>query len=610
MCKRCETRAIKSGKAKYLAAAVYAATVLPVTFPSVNVGGDALSNADRLLTIWNSAHAAATQASDGDDKVRWTCPMHPHYIADEFGACPICGMDLVKLETGDVSGGPAAAEQRAIVTIAPEVIQNMGVRLGKAEPVRFGRNIRSYGLVEENERAVSEISARVEGWVEQLEITAVGDEVDAGQPLFKLFAPQLLVSQRDFLLSLNDPHTARGGLRQLKSYGVQERVLRQLEETGETMDLVPFYAERSGTVSVLNLREGAYVNRGMLLARIQDYSSVWLIVGVPEKDLSFITEGMQADVAFPNLPGREIQAKVDYIYPTIDGQTRTGRVRLVISNEDGVIRPGSYADVAFNVGVAERIAVPSEAVLKNGQGRHVVVSLGEGRFEPRRVQTGLISNGWAEIVSGVDAGENIVVSGQFLIDSESALRESFHKLERLQMPLSLLALNQNEFAMIDHLVDAALYMHEALVDGYDVDPAFLDAAISIRDLMWPRYGQTQLGFVIEDAVQALREAQDARTDSEIMGALSTLVESLRPWVIDGAPGHYQSKNLVLFEDTLGRPWLQLGTRAFNPYGTEAAQPVEYPSPAVEEEPSQDEPQEQVSELTVGASSAGDHNHGQ
>ncbi|MAH83537.1 MAG: hypothetical protein CBB68_04140 [Rhodospirillaceae bacterium TMED8] len=583
MCARCEKRSAKPGRTTTLALAFYAATAIPITGPEVPTGvggGVADQGFPSLIGSANAAEAKKTQEGDTD---KWTCPMHPHYIADEFGSCPICGMDLVKLETGDVGSGPAATEQRSIVTISPEVMQNIGVRLGRSEQVSFGRSIRSYGLVEENERAVSEISARVEGWVEQLKITAVGDEVKSGQPLFKLYAPQLLISQRDYLLSLEDPQMARGGIRQLKSYGVQDRVLDELKETRESLELVPFYAERSGTISVLNLKEGGYVDRGMLLARIQDYSSVWLIVGVAEKDLSFISKGMQANVVFPNLPGRETEAKVDYIYPTVDRQTRTGRVRLVISNKDGVIRPGSYADVTFDVGVLDRIAVPSEAVLKNGQGRYVVVSLGEGRFEPRRVRIGLTSKGWAEVLSGVDGGEDIVVSGQFLIDSESALRESFHKLQKLQLPLSLLKLTKNEFAMVDHLVDAALYLHEALVDGYDLDPEFLEPAISIRDFLWPRYGQTQLGFILDDAVQALRDAQKARTESEVQRSLRALVQTLRPWVIDGATAHYQSKDVVMFEDALGRAWLQLGERAFNPYGREDAEPVAYPEVETDEQ---------------------------
>ena len=562
------------------------------------------------VSVIGSAAAAGASTTEGAPNTRWTCPMHPHYIAEEFGACPICGMDLVKLASSPGALSAGSVEARAIVTIAPEVVQNIGVRLGKAEQVDFGRGIRSYGLVQENERLVSEITARVEGWVEDLSVTAVGDDVKPGMRLYKLYAPQLIVSQNDYIGSLNymgslnDSRLARGGLRQLRSFGVQERTLKQIEERREAFELVPFYAERGGKISELNLTDGAYVQRGMMLARIQDYSSVWLIVAVAEKDLSLIGEETGATVTFPNLPGEELQATVDYIYPTIDPDTRTGRVRLVIDNPEGRIRPGSYADVTFQVGTAPRLAIPSEAVLKNGQGRHVVVSLGEGRFEPRRVRIGLISDGWTEVLSGLDGGEDIVVSGQFLIDSESALRESFRKLERLKLPLSLLQLSRSEFAMIDHFVDAALYVHEALVDGYDVDPTFLDPAISVRDLMWLRYGDTQLSYVLDDAVAALRDAQNARTLSETRAALQSLVNALRPWVMDGAPGHYQSRDVILFQDTAERTWLQLSGRPFNPFGQEAADQVPFPEMTEPDAPSEAQPAEASAQVMKGRGHGG------
>ena len=362
---------------------------------------------------------AATGKDDGKS-TKWTCPMHPHYIADEFGSCPICGMDLVKLETGDTPApGSAQQDKRTVITIAPEVIQNMGVRLAPAESSRFGRLVRSFGIVEANERLQTDITARVEGWIEKLNVTAVGDEVEKDSLLFELYSPQLIVSQNDYLRSRGSRDSTNRGLNQLRSFGVQPKALDRIKGLKRPMERVPFFADRKGTVAELHLRQGTYVKRGMMLAKIQDYSSVWLMVSVAEKDLGFVTKQTPATVTFPNLPGRTVKAKVDYIYPTIDSKTRTGQVRLVLENKDGLLRPGSYADVSLEVGSEQRVAVPSEAVLKNGEGRFVVVSLGQGRFEPRVIETGLISGRWTEIKKGVTSGENIVVSGQFLLDSES-----------------------------------------------------------------------------------------------------------------------------------------------------------------------------------------------
>ncbi|CFX17896.1 Transcriptional regulator, Fis family [Candidatus Filomicrobium marinum] len=524
-----------------------------------------------------------SDAKKGD--VKWTCPMHPHYIASEFGACPICGMDLVKLESDGAAEAASEGQQRTAIVVAPETLQTMGVRIAKAEQTSFGRIVRSFGRISENERLQTEMSARTEAWIEDLRIRAIGDAVRKGDLLFTLYAPEFIVSQRDYLEALSGQSRTRiqSVETRLKAFGMQKRTIAELRHSREVMEFVPFYADRDGTVTMIDLRPGSYVKRGTILTRIQDYSQVWLMVSVSEKDLSFIEPGIPARVTFPNIPGREVFAKVEYVYPTIDPATRTGQVRLVLDNKDGQLRPGAYADVAFEVGTEQRLAVPSEAILKSGGARYVVASLGGGRFEPRTVTTGLISGRWTEIGGEIEAGDDIVVSGQFLIDSESALRESFRKLERLQLPLSLLKLDSAQFAMVDHFVDAALYLHETLTDGYQVEPKFLDPAIEVKTLLWPAFQHTRLAFVMEDAVKAIRDAQAAKTDSEVKAALATLVDAVAPWIREGAPDHYREKKIALWKDDgSARMWLQLEGRELNPYGKGSSSMISYSQPAPEE----------------------------
>ncbi|MEO0810117.1 MAG: efflux RND transporter periplasmic adaptor subunit [Pseudomonadota bacterium] len=559
------------------------------------------------------AKAGEAQAStpSAGQTTKWTCPMHPHYIADEFGPCPICGMDLVKLETGGQDFSAENAKARTAITIAPEVIQNMGVRLGKAERSRFGRSVRSYGIVHANERLQTEITARVEGWVEKLHVTAVGDEVKAGSRLFELYSPQLVVSQNDYLNFDGINGTKQRDLTQLRAFGVQPRAIALIERLKEPLQLVPFYAERDGVISHLDLKQGSYTKRGMILATIQDYSSVWLQASVAEKDLGFITIETPATITFPNLSGRSVSGKVDYIYPTVDRVTRTGQVRLVIDNSDGQLRPGSYADVSFEVNAQDRVAIPSEAILRSGEGKYVVVSLGQGRFEPRLIETGLVSGRWTEIGKGIEEGEEIVVSGQFLLDSESALRESFQKLQRLQLPLSLLKLNKTQFAMIDHFVDAAIYLHETLVDGYDPDPAFLDPVLEVRKLMWPRFKDTKLAFVLVDGANAVRAAQKAKSESEVQDALARLTNALRIWMLEGAPEHYKSRNVSLFTDKeSGRVWVQMQGRPYNPYGRGEVAEIAWPASKPETGTTPAEPAGTALQSTPKASDAdmkGSHN---
>lgn len=541
------------------------------------------------VSVGDFAPGAQAAEPKAEGKVqKWTCPMHPHYIASEFGTCPICGMDLVKLDTGasqasDASGAPG----RTSISIAPETMQTMGVRLAKAELSNFGRIIRSYGIIADNERLQTELTARLEGWIEDLRIRAVGDEVKAGDLLFTLYAPEFAVSQRDYLDALKGRDRTRieSVKTRLRAFGMQERAIDELVRKGQALDFVPYYADRSGTVAMIDLRPGSYVKRGSMLTRIQDYTQVWLMVSVPEKDLGFIAMGTPARVTLPNLPGREILSKVEYVYPTVDAKTRTGKVRLVLDNPDGQLRPGAYADVAFEVATEQRLAVPTEAILMSGGGRYVVASLGKGRFEPRAVTTGLTSGRWTEISGEIQAGDEIVVSGQFLIDSESALRESFRKLERLQLPMSVLKLTEAQFAMVDHLVDAALYIHEAIVDGYDVDPKFLEPAIEVKSLLWPAFQHTQLAFVMQDSVKELKKAQAARTSSELHAALAGLTAALRPWMHDGAPQHYAEKKVSLYRDAAtGRRWLQMAGKPVNPYGKGEAELVAWPERPTETEP--------------------------
>ncbi|ABK45870.1 transcriptional regulator, Fis family [Magnetococcus marinus MC-1] len=512
---------------------------------------------------------------------RYTCPMHPHYIADQMGSCPLCGMDLVPLAAGERPTSSSPDNPRNAVTIAPETIQNMGVRYGIPQWTEFGRRIRAFGMVMENERAQSVVASRVAGWIEKLQVTAVGDTIQQGMELYRLFSPDLVAAQRDLLSAAQQQGGGRlhAATQRLLALGVERRLINRWIAEKSLSERVPFYAEGSGTLSRLEVRQGSYVKPGMTLAVIQDYSRVWLNASVAEKDLSRITKQTPVRVLLPHLPGRKVATKIDYIHPIIDAASRTGTVRLLLDNQDGALRPGAYADVLFEVGVDRRLALPDGALLNDAQGYHVVLALGEGRFQPKAVKVGLSSGGFTEILEGLDEQQQVVISGQFLIDSESALGESFTKLERLKPPLNQLAPTPAQLAMLDHLVDAALYIHEAHIDGYAVEPTQLQPARDIKSLLWPHFGQTRLGAILTQAEDALSRAQQARTQAELLTALDQLVQALQPWIQQGAAQHYQAKGLHLFQHqgSPARYWLQLGAEAASPYGPGPSQAIPYPA---------------------------------
>jgi Cu(I)/Ag(I) efflux system membrane fusion protein len=516
-----------------------------------------------LLIIALTANYALAEGT------KYTCPMHPHYIAEEPGSCPICGMDLVPVSQEEQEDKISEGNGKGVITIAPETIQNIGVRTEKAEAARFGVDVRSYGAVTENVRIQHDVSSRVAGWIEALNVTAVGDEIKKGELLFTLYSPDLISAQQDYIAAIISGVKGRiaSSAKRLKSLGIQEQTLEQIKNKRRKLQNIPFYSEVDGIVSKLNIRQGTYVKSGMQLALIQDYSSVWINVSVAEKDLEFLSKGMKAEVTLPNLSSQVLTARIDYIYPTIDQTSRTGQVRLVLNNEDGSLRPGAYADVNFETTFEKRLAIPSEAVLRSSEGNYVVVALGAGRFQSRAIKTGIHNKGKVQILSGLNEGDEIVVSSQFLIDSESSLREAFRKMQKMQTPLALLEVNENQLAMINHLIDSAIYIQEILVGEEELQASMLMPALKLNDHLLPKFRGTKLQYVLEGAESAIMEARQSRTDSELRIALANLMRALKAWILEGKPQYYKEKDLKLFMDhNTGDLWLQLDAQPANPYG--------------------------------------------
>jgi len=558
------------------------------------------------------------------EETKYTCPMHPHYIAEEAGSCPICGMDLVELsqeedtiysDTDTGSGekkilywqapmdpnykmdkpgkspmgmdlvpvygtdNDGKGDGRSAIRISPETIQNIGVRTQKAEAARFGTDVRSYGVVTENVREQDDLSSRVGGWVEELKVTAVGDEVKKGDLLFTLYSPDLVSAQQDYIAAIASGAKGRisSSAKRLKSLGVQDKALEEIKKKRRKLQNVPFYAITDGVISKLNVKRGTFVKSGMQIAEIQSYATVWINVSVAEKDLGFLSKNMKAEVTFPNLSSDVRTARIDYIYPTIDKASRTGQVRLVLDNPDGILRPGAYADVSFDTVSVKRLAIPSEAVLRSSEGNYVVVAIGDGRFQSRKVKTGIYNRGRVQVLSGLNEGDDVVVSSQFMIDSESSLRESFRKMQKIQTSLSQLDVDKNQMAMINHLIDSAIYIHESLTDGYAINPKMLMPSLKLNDHLMPKFRGTKLQFILEGAEKAIMEAKDSITDSEEQVALANLIRSLKPWLFEGKPQYYKDKGLKLYMDHgTGNLWLQLGSEPTNPYGNDMSMLQEWP----------------------------------
>ena len=543
-----------------------------------------------------AAHAQSPEAGSSEDgEQRYTCPMHPHSISNDTGSCPICGMDLVPMESGgaDAESGILAGARPA-VTISPAMLQTVGVRIAEVERTEFGGRIEAFAQIAANERLQSAVSTRTPGWIERLYVRAVGDEVSTGDLLFEFYSPELVAAQMDYFSArASNARRAEASLRRLEALGMGPIAIARMRERGEPLRIVPVFAERHGVVSEMNVAEGDYLPVGADVLTLQDYSTVWVIAEAPQSDLVHLAEGQGADVRLAR-GGAAVSGAVDYIYPTFDARTRTGRVRVVVPNPSGALRPGAFASVTFAGDSERRLAVPSEAVLYSEDGARVVVARGGGRFEPRAIETGLSENGFTEVSRGLSEGETVVASGQFLIDSESRLRESFARMQGADTPMSALELSEAEFAMVDHVVDAALYVHEALRDGYEVQPSFFQPAIDAAEMIAGRY-PGRLGSIMEESVTTLQDLTEAETAFELQGGLDALVETIRPWLMS-RPQRYEALGLSIYEAD-GRAWLEAGSaRPFNPYGDEDARRVSWPEAAPE--------REQAEEMSEDAMRAG------
>jgi len=354
----------------------------------------------------------------------WVAPMDPSYRRDKPGKSPM-GMDLV----------PVYAEEGAdsdSVRISPSVQQSLGVRTAKAERRSLWRKIEATGYVGFDEARVSQINLRTEGWIEHLLIKNEGERVKKGQPLFDFYSPQLVNAQKEYVQARrrNDGQMMAATEEKLLALGMVQADIRQLEKTSKVTNTVQVLAPQDGTVTSLNVKEGIFVRPATEIMSLADLSSVWLQAEVFESQTDWVAESQSAEARLNYMPGEVFSGRVDYVYPVLDPKTRTLQVRLRFDNPNERMKPNMYARVTiFGKSHPEALSIPREALIRGQDTDRVVVALGDGKFTVREVMTGIESGAWQEIIAGLEAGDEVVTSAQFLIDSEASLAGTIHRLD-------------------------------------------------------------------------------------------------------------------------------------------------------------------------------------
>jgi Cu(I)/Ag(I) efflux system membrane fusion protein len=404
----------------------------------VAVGAYLLGRASSAPSASSSAAASTEGGAEVSQKDRkilyWHDPMYPQHKFDKPGRSPFMDMQLEPVyadEAGDDGSG---------TRISPRIIQNLGVRTVPVEVGSLARTIDTVGTVAFDQHRIQVVESRAAGWVERLHVRAENDPIKRGQVLAEVYAPDIYAAQEEFLLALKqaqanpaDESIADAARTRLSLLGLSERQIRDIESNGKSQRRIAIYSPLSGIVAKLNVREGQQVAPGMVMFNVVDLSTVWITAEIVENQAAWVTQGKPVDARVAALPGKVFKGRVQYVYPEVMRETRTLMARIELKNPNLELKPGMFADLTlYGEEKRDAMMVPTEAVIKTGERSVVIVAEGEGKFRPMEVATGMEAGGMTEIMKGLERDQQVVASGQFLIDSEASLRGALNRLQGQQ----------------------------------------------------------------------------------------------------------------------------------------------------------------------------------
>jgi len=378
-----------------------------------------------LLVAVSGTGSTSTAIAAEDGEIRyWVAPMDPAYRRDKPGKSPM-GMDLVPVYAD-------SENENGIVKINPVMVQNLGVRTATVERGKLWRMVDAVGYVAFDERKLSHVHLHTDGWIEKLNVKSNGERVKKGDVLFELYSRDLVNAQEEYVQALrgSNDYLKRASRERLEALGMSTQQIDEVKKKRRAFRQVRVLASQDGIVHNLNVREGMFVKPSMEVMTLADLSTVWLLVDVFERQSNWVSVGQPAEVRLGYLPGREWEGNVEFVYPTIDPKTRTLQARLSFDNPDETLKPNMYANVRIYAGPKRDVlSIPREALIKSSDSQRVILSLGEGRFRAAPVRAGMESGEWVEIIDGLNEGDKVVTSAQFLIDSEASLKASFSRMD-------------------------------------------------------------------------------------------------------------------------------------------------------------------------------------
>lgn len=378
----------------------------------------------------------------------WVAPMDPNYRRDKPGKSPM-GMDLVPFyEEANEKDSPGT------IRISPDIVNNLGVRTDLAHRMPLKTQINTVGYVQYDEDQLVHIHPRVEGWIEKLYVKSVGEQVTKGMPLYKIYSPVLVNAQDELLLALEQKRRVliQSTENRMTALKIPRSLIERLKKTRKVEQTVTIYAPQSGVVDNLKIREGFFVQPGTTLMSIGNLDEVWVKAEIFERQSAIVKAGDKVTMTLDFLPTRKWEGEVDYVYPVLDETTRTVQVRMRFPNLDRALKPNMFAQVTIHGNDTKpTLLIPNEALIRTGSTNRVVLALGEGKFKTVAVTVGRLDDQRVEILEGLEAGDEVVVSAQFLLDSESSITSDFKRMSHgKEMERSVLAEGKVDSVMAGH----------------------------------------------------------------------------------------------------------------------------------------------------------------